>query len=430
MGLFNTMQTSVSGMAAQANALSTIGDNIANSSTVGYKDASAQFSTVLGQSGGGNYSSGGVQTDVRYGVTTPGTMTTTTSSTDLAIQGSGFFVVSPPGSTGSAGQATYMTRAGSFVPDSNGNLVNTAGYNLMGYPIQPDGTLGPALQNINISSSTYQVAASTSGTLTMNLPSAASIMTASAGPPTVDLPSANTANSTYTNKTSVTVYDNLGTADLLDVYYTKTADNTWEVDVYQHSQASASGGFPYNNPAANPQPMATQTLTFDAATGALTSSPTLPVTVYNGNTINFNISSMTQLATNFGVTTAQADGNAPSKLDHVTIAKDGTLTDVYASGVQIAAYKIPVATVASPDNLTPLNGNVYQVSETSGAMIINDANTNGAGAIASDTLEGSTVDLATELTNMIVAQRSYEANSKVLQAGSDLLGVLNRLSTN
>ena len=421
MSLFNSMRTAVSGMAAQSNALSAISDNIANSSTVGYKDAQAQFETVLDQNATSDYESGGVQTDVRYGVSTQGTLETTTSSTDLAINGNGFFVVS------NGGQGTYLTRAGSFVPDSNGNLVNTAGYQLQGYQINPDGTTSSTLSTVNIDDQTLQAAPSTNGTLTANLPSTATAVAAA------NLPSTNSASATYTDKTSITVYDDLGTSHVMDVYLTKTSDNKWQAAAYPQSDASASGGFPYTNGGTADTP-ATLSMTFDATTGALSSTPTsLVVPIPNGQpgqTVSIDMSSTTQLASSFAVTTATANGNAPSKLSSVKIGTDGTVTEVYASGYQKAAYEIPLATVESPNNLTNLSGNVYQVSQTSGAMVLNPATTNGTGSILSDTLEESTVDLATELTNMIQAQRSYEANSKVLQAASDLLGDLNRLTTN
>ncbi len=424
MSLFNSMRTAVSGMAAQSNALSAISDNIANSSTVGYKDAQAQFETVLDQNATSEYESGGVQTDIRYGVATQGTLETTSSSTDLAVNGNGFFVVS------NGGQGTYLTRAGSFVPDTSGNLVNTAGYQLQGYKINPDGTTSSTLSTVNIDNQTLQAAASTNGTLTANLPSTATAVAAGSTPGT-----SNTSGTSYTDKTSITVYDDLGTSQVMDVYLTKTADNQWEAAVYPQSDASPSGGFPYTAggvPGATPDAVATPvTLKFSGTDGSLTSpSPaTLPITV-GGNTVNIDIGATTQLASSFAVTAATADGNAPSKLNNVKIGTDGTVTEVYASGFQKAAYKIPLATVESPTNLTNLTGNVYQVSQTSGPMVLSGATTNGTGSILSDTLEESTVDLATELTNMIQSQRSYEANSKVLQAASDLLGDLNRLTTN
>ena len=422
MSLFNSMRTAVSGMAAQSNALSAISDNIANSSTVGYKDAQAQFETVLDQNATSEYESGGVQTNIRYGVATQGTLETTSSSTDLAVNGNGFFVVS------NGGQGTYLTRAGSFVPDSSGNLVNTAGYQLQGYKINSDGTTSSTLSTVNIDNQTLQAAASTDGTLTANLPSTATAVAAGNTPG-----ASNTASTTYTDKTSITVYDNLGTSEVMDVYLTKTGDNTWQAAVYPQSDASPSGSFPYTNAAGTADtPVGTATMTFSATDGSLTapSPATLSINVANGNTVGIDLSGTTQLASSFAVTAATADGNAPSKLNNVKIGTDGTVTEVYASGFQKAAYKIPLATVESPTNLTNLSGNVYQVSQTSGPMVLSGATTNGTGSILSDTLEESTVDLATELTNMIQSQRSYEANSKVLQAASDLLGDLNRLTTN
>jgi flagellar hook protein FlgE len=439
MSLFSALQTSVSGMAAQANALSAISDNIANSSTTGYKEANAQFETLIGEQATSTYQSGGVQTDIRYGVSDQGTLNSTTSATDLAISGNGFFVVSQNG----VGQ--YLTRAGSFVPDSSGNLVNAAGYNLMGYAIASDGTESPNLSVVNVSNDTLQAAASTSGTLAANLPSTATVVTPLTSTTTGGVtttsgtatPADNVADSTYTDKTSMTVYDNLGNADVLDVYATKIGTDTWQIAAYQQSAAASGGGFPYTS-----GPLAVSDITF-GSTGAVASTENmlaatpsdtisttksiLSVPVPDGNTVSIDMSGMTQLATSFGVNTATADGNAPSKLASVSIAADGTVTDVYASGFQIPTFKIPLAVVNSPDNLTAISGNVYQASETSGAAILSTANTSGVGKIEQDELEGSTVDLATELTTMITAQRGYEANSKVLQAASDLLSTLTHL---
>ena len=430
MSLFNTIRTSVSGLSAQSNALGTIGDNIANSGTTGYKDANAQFETLLTNSGVTNtYESGGVQTDIRYGITDQGTLTTTTSATDLAINGNGFFPVSQ------GGDNSYLTRAGSFVPDSTGNLINTAGFSLLGYKIGADGTPNSTLSIVNVSNTGLQASATTSGTLTANLPSTATAVTATTttnadGTTTTtpaQLPSTtNSASTQYTDKTSLTVYDDLGTAENLDVYFTKTGANTWEATAYKQSDASAGGGFPYAS-----SNIGTVNLTFDPTTGNLASgsSTTLTATV-GGNSIPISLGSTTQLATTFGVTTATANGNAPSKLSSVKIGTDGTVTDIYASGAQLATYKIPIATVESPDNLTVLTGNVYQQSSTSGSVILDTAGTNGTGTIKSDSLEQSTVDLATELSNLVTVQRAYEANSKVLQAASDLLANLNQITTN
>src|SRR5262249_28845064 len=131
MSLFGVMRTGVSGMNAQSNKLSTVSDNIANVNTTGYKRASTEFSSLILKSGSGDYNSGAGETHILYAITDPGSLQFTTSTTDLAVQGNGFFVVSDV-----TGTQHFLTRAGSFVPDSRGNLVNPAGFYLMGYNIQ------------------------------------------------------------------------------------------------------------------------------------------------------------------------------------------------------------------------------------------------------------------------------------------------------
>lgn len=421
MSLFGTLNTAVSGMAAQANMLGTIGDNIANSATTGYKRSTVDFETMLGNQSSAGYTSGGVQSKVTYGIAAQGTLTSTTSVTDLAINGNGFFVVQDPNGS------TALTRAGSFVPNSEGDLVNTAGYELMGYNLT-DGSSGTAngiggLQVINLSNQSLSASPSQKGSLNYNVSSNAAVVTG-------DTPATNAADATYTSKTSVAAYDNLGNQVTLDVYLTKVGDGTWQSTIYNQADAAAGGGFPY---AAGP--LSNQQLVYSDTTGKLTSvdgaaSPlSLTATIPNGKTLSIDVSQSTQLASGFSVTTATIDGSAPSKLDHVTIGKDGTVTSVYANGVSRATYRIPLADVPSPDELTSLTGNCYQVSLGSGAMTIGTAKAGSFGEIDSNSLESSTVDLATELTSMITAQRSYEANSKVIQASSDLLKLVDQINT-
>ena len=427
MSLFGTLNTAVSGLSAQASFLGTVGDNIANASTIGYKEAGTQFETLLGNQATSSYTSGGVQTRVRYGIANQGNITSTSSVTDLAIKGSGFFVVQ------SASGTPALTRAGSFLPDSNGNLVNTAGYTLLGYNLtngstpSANGTGG--LSPVNVSGQSLSASPSTAGTLPVNLPSNASAVTAAT------LPSANVATSTYTAKTSLVAYDNLGNPVTLDIYFSKTSaasgtppTSGWQVDVFNHADAAASGSFPYSAGGL----LKTQALTYDDTTGALAStSPATSVSVAipNGNTISLDLSKSTQLASAFSPGTPTIDGSAPSSLYNVAISTSGIVTATYANGIQKSIYQIPLASVPSPDALTPISGNVYQPNLASGQMTISTPNTGSLGEIDSSSLESSTVDIATELTNMIAAQRSYEADSKVIQASSDLLTNITNLHT-
>ncbi len=172
MSLYSALMASVSGMSAQANALSTISDNIANADTTGYKQASTQFEDMLNEFSTSEYDAGGVGTVVNYNIAQQGDPTSTTTSTNMAIEGNGFFVVE------NASGETYLTRAGSFAPDANGNLVNASGYTLMGYPIssgssQPVSYSLDQLQPVQVPiSGLSPPVASTSATLTGNLDSA------------------------------------------------------------------------------------------------------------------------------------------------------------------------------------------------------------------------------------------------------------------
>jgi flagellar hook protein FlgE len=261
----------------------------------------------------------------------------------------------------------------------------------------------------------------TTGTLAVNLPSTAAVDTGT-------LPAANVAGSTYTEETSLVTYDNLGAAHTLNIYFTNTGTDasgnyTWEVDIFDAANAAAGGGFPYSG-----APLATQTMTFSRANGTLTTGSPVTFNVPNGQSMSLNLGQSTQLAASFGVNAATANGNAPSSLTGVTISTDGELDFQYSNGVSSPGYEIPLATVASEDNLTAVNGNAFQANQNSGTVRVGIAGTGGLGKIASSSLENSTVDLATELTDMIQAQSAYQANSKVFQTGANLLDILNKLS--
>ena len=416
MGLYNLLTTSASGMSAQSALLNAISDNIANVSTTGYKEATTEFSSLVLNSGlASNYESGSVIVDPRVEIDGQGSLTSTTSSTDLAIQGNGFFIVQGPG-----GQPV-LTRVGSFTETSTGNLVNAAGYTLLGYPSGSSGVANgfSGLVPVNISNIALQATPTTSGKLYVNLPSNATAVTG-------NLPSTNPAtNATYTNKTSVVSYDNLGNQVTLDVYYAKTAANTWNFAVYNAADAT-NGGFPYMSGGVADTPLnaGNTTMAFNATTGALTSPTSVSFTVPNGQPMTLDLSQTTQLATSYTILTASTNGNAPSPVSGVNIATNGTVSVSYQNGSSNPVYTIPLATVASPDKMTVISGNAYEPGIQSGAAQIGTAASGGLGTINSSSLESSTVDLSTQLTTMIAAQNNYQANSKVFTTGSQLLQVL------
>lgn len=413
MSIFGIMRTGVSGMAAQGSKLGAVSDNIANVNTVGYKRASTEFSSLISEGNHSEYNSGGVETTTRYAISDEGLIMGSTSKTDLAIKGNGFFVVTDAGGT------PYMTRAGAFVKNGSQELVNSAGFYLMGYPIQNGDPTVVAnsldgLERINLANVAYEANPTESGTLKGVLDSNATVI----APGT--LPSDNVAGSTYSSKASIVSYDNLGNKKFLDVYMAKTgtAPDTWQAVVFDQATATA-GGFPYAG-----GPLANVALAF-GPTGQLTTAPAnFTVAIPGGATATIDFSQVSQVATGETALELAVDGNAPSAVESVDIANDGTVYAVFENGARRATYRIPLATVPSVDQLTPQSGNVYSVSDMSGDVIVGFPESGSFGSIRSGALEQSNVDLATELTAMIESQRSYTANSKVFQTGSEILDVL------
>ncbi|MBY3052827.1 flagellar hook protein FlgE [Rhizobium laguerreae] len=430
MSIFGSMKTAVSGMNAQANRLSTVADNIANVNTTGYKAVSTSFSSLVLPSSGGNYNSGGVQTSVRQAVSDQGDISYTTSSTDLAISGDGFFIVQGPDGT------PVLTRAGDFTKDDEGNLVNAAGFMLMGYSYDSG---APAvvvngfdgLVPVNVNQDGLTAIASTSGVFKGNLDSNAKV--APVAPAT--LPSDNLATTTTdTKKVSMVAYDRLGNKVMYDFYFTKTSvvtpppatgtAATWQVSIYRNADAAVGGttSFPYS-PGGAAAAVGTGTLTFDRDGKMLTGGAVNIADTVTGQTIAMDFSGFTQLGADFSGT-GTPNGQAATPVKDVTVDGDGIVYAKYEDGSTKPLYRIPLANVASPDKLTLMSGNVYSANGQSGVTVTGFPQTNGLGTIKSGALEGSNVDLAGELTEMIESQRSYTANSKVFQTGSDIMDVL------
>jgi flagellar hook protein FlgE len=404
MSLFSALMASVSGMNAQANALSTISDNIANANTVGYKEASTQFEDMLNEFSPSEYNAGGVGTVINYQISQQGDPNATTDPTNMAIEGNGFFVVE------NASGQTFLTRAGSFEPNAQGFLVNASGYTLMGYPPEPSPpSYSPNdLVPVQVSTSSLSPAvASTTASLTGNLDSSATAVTTAA-----DLPV--NGGSSYTSMTSVTTYDSIGNPTTLNVYMTNMGGGQWEMDVYNSTAPQ---------PPTATAPLSSTDLQFSTTTGAL-QSPTAPVSVtVNGQAIAIDPSKMTQLSAATSVQ-GTSNGNPPGTYESVSVSQDGILSETFSNGVTTPIYQIPLATVPSVDSMTSMAGDVFEPNANSGQMELGPANNNGFGSINGSEEEASTVDLATELTNMVVTQNSYQANSKAFSVGSDMLSEL------
>ncbi|WP_342152510.1 flagellar hook protein FlgE [Methylorubrum sp. SB2] len=395
MSLIGVLRTGVSGMNAQSNRISTVAENIQNAGTTGYKRTSTEFSSLLIEGNDqGQYNSGAVETTVRRSIGQDGPVTSTTSDSDLAISGKGFFVVKD-----GAG-APFLTRAGNFVIDGpTGNLVNAGGFTLQGYSLangEPNPVLNGIadLEPINVSSLGMQARPTLSGTVDGNLSFETPVST---GP--------------VSKKSSLKVFDNVGQAKILDVNMTKTGTNTWTVSFADQDAPATT--------------LATTTLTFDA-NGKVASGGSATLTVPNGRVMTIDLSSMTQLSGNTGLS-GTADGSAPTAVTGTAFGSDGTVYATFADGTRKAAFKVPLANVASPDNLSPRAGNVFIPSVDSGDIQVGFAGENGRGAIKSKALEQSNVDVSTELTTMIESQTVYTANSKVFMTGNEMLETLMNL---
>jgi len=395
MSLYGVMRTGVSGMAAQSTKLATVADNIANANTNGYKRAQAEFSSLILPSEAGSYTSGGVTPNIRYAISQQGSLQYTTSSTDLAVQGRGFFVVSDPAGS------PVLTRAGSFVKNDQGELVNAGGFRLMGVPIE-DGVMGPLPANdmatlvpVTLDQMALEATPSSLARFAANLP-------------------ANAPDGT-TVQSSLVAYDQVGNRKIINLTFVNLtpdalprAPGEWEVQV----SGDATGG-PF-------------TLAFgpDGQLAPITPFDIELIQAPANQAVQLDLNGTTQVAAAYQVTRAVVDGNAPSAVRDVSIGADGTVYAIMEDGTRKAAYRIPLADVPSPDRLKPLPGNVYAASMESGDVRIGLAETGGLGSVVAGAVEQSNVDMAAELTAMIESQRSYTANSKSFQTGSDLLELL------
>ena len=410
------MRTSVSGLSAQASRLASVADNVANNSTVGYKRNAVEFQTQVLDTSISSYSSGSVNTTTRSEISRQGAIRSSTSPTDLAISGNGFFIVED------SADNHFLTRAGSFTIDNVGNLVNAIGNNLLGYDLTNTTTPPVAngfggLAEINVGLVELSAVPTTQATLRPNLPADADIIAAGS------LPSDNVLTSEPSGKTSLLMFDTLGIERTVDVYFAKTSANNWEVTAYDAS-ASNNGGFPYSSAA-----LSSTNLTFDPTTGLVTGGgpTTMSITIPNGAAATIDLTGITQLGADYTVISAETNGSAPAAIERVEINTDGKIFGIFQNGNAVPIFQLALAKVPSVDSLRSISGNNFGVTVDSGDVLVGLAESDGYGSILSGALEESNVDLATELTIMIEAQRSYTANSRVFQTGSDLMDVLTNL---
>ena len=400
----------LSGLTASSTALSTVANNLSNLNTVGYKDQEVQFSDLfyenLGTDGAGDPIQQGAGTAVSSISSdfTEGNVTSTGIDTDVAINGNGFFVVQ------SNGIQSY-TRAGNFEIGTDNLLETTDGQQVLGYQavngvINTTGGLGTlALGAGTISPAT----ATTTVQLTSNL---------SATDP---------VNNTYS--TNVTVYDSLGASHNITFTFTNEGDNTWG---YQATIPAADITPTPGTTLTNPVVLAQGTLTFNgdgdlisptAAKGNIAISTASFGTMTDGaNALSFNWELynqndnglLTQTAAPDSTSSIEQNGNSSGTLVSFNIGSDGTITGSFSNGTTAVLGQIALANFADEQGLSRVGNNDYAPTLASGQATIGTPGTGGLGTISGGSLEQSNVNIATEFSNLIIAQSSYEANAKVI----------------
>jgi flagellar hook protein FlgE len=441
MGIFDALTTAVSGLQAQAFALQNISGNIANSQTVGYKETDTAFDALVSQAALGQQTAGGVFASSVASNGVQGTIQNETVATDMAINGQGYFVVTQPTGNSStnpqfSGVNDY-TRRGDFQMDSNGYMVNGAGYYLMGIPVDP-ATGAPTAsspQVLQFNSNFLPAQPTTSINYGANLPSAPPTgllnpASFSAGFNPLDAASGGTGTvvgqdaTTFTNQSldggSITAYDSLGNPVNVQLRWAETAssggNNSWQL-FYQTSNATSGTTVAWQN--------AGQTFTFDSSgqlTSPTASSLTLTGLAVNGDTVgnvtlNYG-SNLTQFASSTGsvqVTSLTQNGFGAGSMQSLSVA-GGQIVGSFSNGQTVALANVTLATFNGQDSLQPLDGEAFAATPESG-----NPNFSGTGAVVGSSLEASNVDIATQFSQLIVAQQAYSANARVMTTANQMI---------
>ena len=387
----------LTGLEADTVSLNTIGNNLANLNTTAFKEQSTSFESLfyqqIGESGSSDPLQVGVGTKVSGTATNfvQGSMVTTSNSTDMELQGNGFFVVQQGG-------VQHLTRSGNFQLDSSGNLTTVDGEQVMGYPA----TGGVVNANAGLVPLTVPVGQNEAAQATQNF----SV--------TANLDASATTGTQFTSP--VKMYDSLGQSHSATVTYTKTGANTWDYSVTL--PAADATGTPVNN---------TGTLTFDS-TGTLISPAanvagiTFPGLTDGASDMNFSwnlynssgVPTIAQSTAASSVTASSQDGFASGVYQSFTVDANGVVSASFSNNQTKNIGQVAVATVTNQEGLVLIGNNDYMTTAASGLATIGVAGAGGRGTIQDSALEQSNVDISTEFANLIIAQRAFQANSKTM----------------
>lgn len=444
MGILSSLFTGVSGLNANGNALSVVGNNIANLNTIGFKSSRSVFadliSSSLGGAGAAIQTGLGVALNGVQGNFSQGSLSTTSNGLDLAIDGNGFFVLRD----GSG--VTFYSRAGQFHLDAQNRIVDPSGLLLQGYQVNTSGLITASLSDVTLPTTTAPPNLTTTVDIGANLSSQS----------TTGIFSLTDPSGTAQFSTSLTVYDSLGNSHLLTTYFTKTAANTWTYNVVGSTNEIVTANYDASNvnTTLGLVRLASGTLTFTQS-GALDTESV--VTSYDSGTpggtpggvvgqaqidfvgaladqaitFDFGTSVTTDggtgldLSTQFGapsglVQQAQ-NGFGAGALQTFTVDPNGMVNGRFSNGQVRAVAQLALARFPDPLSLVRMGKNTFAQSGTSGQPVVGAATSAGLGRILANTLELSNVDLGESFIEMIAAQRGFQANSRVIATSDEVL---------
>ena len=424
MTVLSSMNSGFSGLKAESDALGVAGDNIANVNTSGFKAQRAVFEDVLGHSILAGTSTGLPGSGVRIGdiqqMFTQGTLSNTGVSTDIALNGDGFFTVK--GTVDGVTQDFY-TRAGEFSINKDGKLANVQGMKVQGYQANVDGTFASSISDVTAPTAALPAKATAAVSVTANIDSSDAI-------PALAFDPADPAN-TSNFSTTMSIFDSLGNAHTMDVYFAKTADNAWDY----HAMVP---GADLNPPVAGKVEVGGGGLTF-TTNGALDTvtvgtaitatfgggaTPAQPITLDFGTSIaagGTGLDGTTQFAGPSNVSSQSQDGYASGDFSGVSVDGQGVVMGLYTNGQKIAMSQLAIAKFRSNDGLGRAGQNLWIATRESGNAAMGTAGSGGRGATTGGALEGSNVDLASEFVSMSQHQRSFSANSKTITTADEML---------
>lgn len=397
----------LSGLNAASQALDVVGNNIANSQTIGFKSGSISFADVFaGSQIGMGVQVSGVRQNFSDGVLGQGT-----GSLDMGIQGNGFFRL-----VSEAGQVFY-SRNGQFKTNENGYVINDTGMQLTGYQatgtpptIQPGAAIGP----IQIPTGQMPARASDSGAMKGNLDSGAKVIDP-------DLAFDPKDSNSYNSVSQVDAYDSLGNRHTINVYFVKTGDNQWTI----HTSDTTA---PVLNDAGEAQ-YQTLDIRFDSAGQLVTNPARVPVAGagYNGaEALEFelNLTGMTQQATETAMESPSTTGYPPGMMNGFTVGDNGQIIASYSNGQQQLLGQVVLANFTNAGGLASSGNNAWTETPSSGQPVVGIAGTGNLGNLYGNKVEASNVDLSQEMVNMIIFQRNYQSNSQTIKTQSELLQTL------